>query len=128
MRASNRQAQTLNFLAAEEILCQPMAAGEQVFLFVDETSPVLVGGDHLLEVTRCSAEVEPNSTPATATAIDACPMEGSTTAADVDFYGLGTPASGTRVFAIADTIQANDGDFDMRDVGAFQRGFTDSNS
>ena len=114
VRASNRQAGATNFVAAEEIFCQPMAAGEQTFLFVDEAALVAAGGNYLIEATRCGLEVESNNTPGTANALLACPMEGTINASDADFYGLGSPASGTRVFTITDGIQANDADFDMR--------------
>jgi uncharacterized repeat protein (TIGR01451 family) len=115
VRAANRNTATANLAAAEEILCQPMAAGEQTFVFVDEGTLVGVGGSYLIEATRCGQEVEPNNTPATPSAVLACPMEGSITpAGDVDFFDLGTPAAGTRVFATADSVQGNSSDFDMR--------------
>jgi uncharacterized repeat protein (TIGR01451 family) len=114
VRASNRQAGATNFVAAEEIFCQPMAAGEQTFLFVDETAAGAGGGNYLIEATRCGLEVESNNTPGTANALLACPMEGTITASEADFYSLGSPASGTRVFTITDGIQANDADFDLR--------------
>jgi uncharacterized repeat protein (TIGR01451 family) len=116
VRAANRNTLTANLAAAEEILCQPMAAGEQTFVFVDETAPVATGGAYLVEATRCGQEVEANGTPASANAFSACPMEGSITPLnDADFFNLGSPVAGTRVFAIADGVSASgNGDFDLR--------------
>src|SRR6185295_2652651 len=42
-------------------------------------------------------------------------VEGSSSpAADVDFFSLGTPATGSRVFALVDGVAGNSSDFDMR--------------
>ncbi|HET9301075.1 MAG TPA: hypothetical protein VFO11_14085, partial [Candidatus Polarisedimenticolaceae bacterium] len=116
VRAANRNTLTANLASAEEILCQPMASGEQTFIFVDEAAAVANGGGYLVEATRCGQEVEANGTPATANALSACPMEGSITPLnDADFFNLGTPPAGTRVFAIADGAAASgNGDFDLR--------------
>jgi uncharacterized repeat protein (TIGR01451 family) len=95
------------------VMCQSLAAGQQVFVFVDENA-VTAGSNFNVEVNRCDRETEPNGTPATANAL-VC-GEGSTSpAADVDFFRLaGLPAAGSRVFAMADGVAGNSTDFDMR--------------
>lgn len=112
--AANRQAQTANRAAAEEIHCRSMAASETLYLFVDELALVAAGGNHLIEVSRCGLEAEPNNTPAAANPVDACPMEGTITAGEADFFSLGTPSAGTRAFVTVDGLQANSGDFQLR--------------
>lgn len=105
--ASNRSAN------AEEVLCVPLANGEQVFAFVDAT----LATEHLnftIEVERCTLETEPNGTPATAQS-GVCGIEGSITpSGDVDFYALGAPIAGARVFALVDGVAAGNNDFDLR--------------
>jgi uncharacterized repeat protein (TIGR01451 family) len=99
---------------AEEVMCQSLAAGQQVFAFVDENA-LTAGSTFNIEVNRCNRETEPNGTPATANVLF-CGEEGSITpAADADFFRLaGLPGSGSRVFAMVDGISGNSNDFDMR--------------
>src|SRR5882672_11390494 len=49
--------------SAEEVLCLPLAAGQQVFVFVDDNDSSSAGSDFILEVTRCVREREPNDSP-----------------------------------------------------------------
>lgn len=98
---------------AEEVNCVALTAGQQVFIFVDENSPT-AGSSFTIEANRCDRETEPNDTPGTANT-PAFGGEGSiSVAGDVDFYSLGTPASGARVFALVDGGSANSTDFDLR--------------
>ncbi len=114
-RAANRNTLTAQYTAAEEIVCQPMTSGQVTYLFVDECAAGTAGGGYTLEAWPCGQETESNNTPATASAINTCPAEGAIgTTSDVDFFSLGTPANNTRVFAMADGIQTNDADFDLR--------------
>ncbi len=107
--ASNRSGDGL----AEEVMCMNLAAGQQVFMFVDEAVPTL-GSAFTIEVTRCARETEPNDTPATANAL-AFGIEGSISPAmEADFYSLGTPSAGSRVFALVDGVAAGNRDFDLR--------------
>lgn len=104
------------FSTSEEVQCLPLSAGQQVFVFVDENI-LTAGSAFTIEVTRCDKETEPNNTPATANAVTLPVMgiEGSIgIAGDVDFYGLGTVAAGSRVFAMVDGVAANVEDFDLR--------------
>lgn len=118
-RAANRNTLTAQYAAAEEIVCQPMTAGQVTYLFVDECAATLNGGGYTIEAWPCGQETESNNTPGTATAFATCPMEGAIgTTSDVDFFSLGTPANNTRVFAMADGIQTNDADFDLRVTSA----------
>lgn len=107
LAAANRFAGTTS--AQEELSCVTLTAGQQVYVWVDEgleqTVP-LAGGTVSLEVTNCQLEVEANETPATASPLS-CNLTGSIqVAGDVDFFALGTPATGTRVFAMAETSTA----------------------
>lgn len=97
----------------EEVMCRSLAASEQVFLFVDENA-LGAGSAFTVEVTACTQETEPNGTPATANA-GVNGIEGSITpAADADFFSVGTPAAGSRLFALVDGVAANSTDFDLR--------------
>jgi len=65
-------------------------------------------------VTPCQVETEPNNTPASAGPL-ACGVEGSIQPiGDADFFSLGTPAAGSRVFALVDGAAANNTDLDLR--------------
>ena len=99
--------------SSEELMCVPLAASQQVFVFVDENS--FTGGSGFsIEVNPCIQESEPNDTPATAST-PAFGIEGSIApAGEVDFYSLGTPAAGSRVFAMVDGVAGSSTDFDMR--------------
>ena len=97
----------------EEVSCLPLIAGQTVLAYVDENAPTS-GGSFTIEVNRCEAEVEPNGSPSSAGEL-ACGAEGAITpAADADFFLLGTPANGSRVFAMADGAAGNSTDFDLR--------------
>jgi hypothetical protein len=97
----------------EEVDCLPLAAGQVVFVIVDEDN-LTAGVPFTLEAIRCHQETEPNGTPAGAGPI-ACFTEGSILpAGDADFYTLGSPAPASRVFAIVDGAAAGSGDFDLR--------------
>ncbi len=112
--AANRNSNTAQFSAAEEIMCLAMTAGQTLYLYVDESTASTTGGDYVVEVNRCTRETEANGTPATANSL-VCGLEGSIApAADVDFFALGSPAAGSRVFTIADGVSGNSNDFDMR--------------
>lgn len=98
---------------AEEVKCLPLSAGQTVYVYVDEAA---AGGGSAfnVEVNRCVDESEPDDTAATASSL-VCGQEGSIGAnGDADFFTLGVPDSGSRVFALADGVAANSTDFDMR--------------
>ena len=99
-----------NSTGVQEVPCLALSSGQTVYIFVDEDS-LSSGRDFTIEVNRCTQETEPNGTPATAT----IGTEGVLNASgDVDFYTLGIPASGARVFALVDGVAANSEDFDLR--------------
>lgn len=113
LTASNRTSSASGF-ASEEVACLGLAAGQQVYLYVDESTAAAFGGTYRLEASRCVAESEPNETPGGANAL-ACGIKGAIgPAGDVDFYGVGTAPSDSRVFALVDGAPANINDFDMR--------------
>jgi hypothetical protein len=102
--------------ASEEVVCLPLGAGEQVWVYVDETSFSAAGSSFFVEVTSCAGaqEVEPNDTPAAANPV-ACGIEGSANpAGEADFLSLGTPDADSRVFAMIDGLASNSADFDIR--------------
>jgi hypothetical protein len=106
--AANRSASS-----PEESACLPLTAGQVVFVYVDEDTPG-PGSDFVIEANRCAPEKEPNGTPAQAEEV-ACGVEGSITpAGDADYFVLGAPAAGSRVFALVDGAAGNSTDFDLR--------------
>ena len=110
LRASNRSAVN----SAEEVFCLPLAAGQEVFIFVDDAGIANSGSSFILEVTRCVREREPNDSPADAAPL-ACGIEGSIfPAGDRDFFALGNYPAGWRVFAMVDGEAARNADFDLR--------------
>lgn len=99
---------------AEEVMWVQLAAGQQVFIVVDDASGTNAGSVFKIEVNRTVRETEPNGTTASANTIG-CPITGSVNpAGEVDFYTLGTPTSGRRVFATSDGVAENDTDQQMR--------------
>jgi hypothetical protein len=109
LAAANRN----SAFGAEEVMCLSLTASQEIFLFVDENATTS-GSTFTIEVTRCIAETESNNTPGTANTF-VFGGEGSITpAADVDFYALGSPSSGSRVFALLEGIAGNSSDFDLR--------------
>ncbi len=99
--------------SAEEIKCMALTANQTIFVFVNENvlSP---GSTFIIEANLCVQESEANDTPATADTF-ICGVEGTLTpAGETDFYSLGTPASGSRVFAIVNSVAANSTDLDLR--------------
>ena len=109
LKAANRNVSS----GAEEVDCLDLAAAQRVVVYVDEHT-VSAGSDFIVEVNQCDLESEPNDAPATADAL-ICDNEGSiATSGDVDFYALGAPAAGSRVFAVVDGVGGNSQDFDLR--------------
>jgi hypothetical protein len=101
---------------SEEVVCANLTMGQMVFAIVDELGAATAGSQFTIEVNACTLETEANDTPATAQALT-CGIEGAINiGTNPDFYNLGTPAAGSRVFAIADGVAANgaSGDFDLR--------------
>ena len=102
--------------SVEEIFCLHLNAAQHVLIVVDDDSATSPGSSFLLEAKFCNREMEPNDTTATANAI-VCGIEGSISpGGDVDFYSLGIPAAGSRLFAIVDGGAASTSDFVLRVV------------
>ena len=100
--------------SSEEVLCLPLAAGRQVFVFVDDDAGANAGSDFIIEVTRCVREREPNDSPVDAAPL-ACGVEGSIVpAGDRDFFALGTYPAGWRAFAMVDGEADGNADLDLR--------------
>jgi hypothetical protein len=98
---------------SEEVMCQSLTAGQQVFIFVDQNT-IDFGSPFTIEVNVCAREVEPNDTPATANT-PVCGIEGTISpSTEADFYALGTQAAGARAFAMIDGVAGNSNDFDLR--------------
>jgi hypothetical protein len=108
--AANRSNGDNPSIWAEEVMCLPLTASQLVFIFVDNA---FGASDFTIEVTRCTRETEDNDTPLTGSPIP-FGVEGSITPSEADFYLLGTPPAGSRVFSLVDGIAANDNDFDLR--------------
>lgn len=108
--AANRNPAT----SFEEVLCVSLAAGQQVFVFVDDDETGNAGSNFSIEVNACYRETEPNNAPATAGRL-ACPVSGTiSNSADFDYFALGAFPAGSRVFAMLDGNAANTPDFDLR--------------
>lgn len=97
----------------EEVFCLPLADGQGVNVFVDENSAT-TGSPFTIEVNECREEPAANDLPGAAGGW-VCGAEGSIDpAGDVDFYTVGTPPGGSRLFAMVDGVAANSTDFDLR--------------
>lgn len=109
LAAANRQGAS----SAEEVNCITLSASQQVFIFVDDN--VTAGGSAFtIEATKCDQETEPNGTPATANPF-VQGIEGSLgTTNELDYFSLGTPPTGSRVFAMLDGVAGFSTDFDLR--------------
>ncbi len=98
------------FLQREEVPCLSLAANQKVFVVVDSFSSTS-GGNFTVQVDACTPETESNNTPATAGPLS-CNLEGSiNSSTDVDFFSLGSPAAGSRVFALVDGSSTLDSRF-----------------
>jgi uncharacterized repeat protein (TIGR01451 family) len=76
---------------SEEISCLPLAAGQTIYVFVDNAQPNNAGSLTSIEAIKCSSEVEPNATPATANAF-VCGIAGSSNAVPLAHCYLGSNA------------------------------------
>ena len=110
---------------SEEIKCVSLTGGTPYYLFFDDRFTANAGGPMAVEATPCSPETEPNDTPATATVYapnSSCFMEGSSItagpAADIDFYDLGAPPAGSKLFVAIDSAASNNSDYEMRITNA----------
>jgi len=106
---------------SEVIDCLPMTTGQTIYVFFDDGTAGNAGGPLALEVTNCLKESEPNDTIATATPFvpnSGCFMEGSSSVSgpsgDIDFYDLGAPPAGSKIFAAVDSAASNNSDYQMR--------------
>lgn len=111
--ASDRNANAAEYFAAEEVSCVPLSAGQTVYVYVDEAVPTTTGARFILEATSCQRETEPNDGTFEAASLS-CGITGTIYPFDEDYYALGNPPAGTRVFAMADGAASNSTDFDMR--------------
>jgi hypothetical protein len=111
--ASNRH----NSGTSEEIKCLALTANQTAFVIVDESTlsdPDIGGSGFTIEANLCIQESEANDTPGTAD-VFVCGIEGTISpGTDADFYSIGTPASGSRIFALVNSNAANSTDLDLR--------------
>ncbi len=106
---------------SEEINCVQLTGGTTYYLFFDDRFTGNNGGPLAVEVTRCKPETEPNDTTATATPYapnSGCWMEGgaipSGPAADIDFYDLGAPPAGSKIYVAVDSAASTTSDYQLR--------------
>jgi hypothetical protein len=116
LAAANRN--TVTTQPAEEIFNFQMSAGQQLFLVVDEAILGTTATAYYVEVFNAVVESEPNDTFASAQPI-ACGIEGTITNAtgpvqDFDYFSIGTPPDGSRLFAILDAAATNSSNLDIR--------------
>jgi uncharacterized repeat protein (TIGR01451 family) len=103
---------------SEEIDCVTLTGGTPYYLFFDDRFTANSGGPLVMEVTECVNETEPNDDIASANSGPNCFTTGTGLAGDVDFFSLGTPPAGSKVFAGIDAAAANNSDFEMRITNA----------
>ncbi|HKQ38367.1 MAG TPA: hypothetical protein VJ063_09840 [Verrucomicrobiae bacterium] len=113
LAAANR-----NTYGAEEVLCLPLTNSQRVYVFVDDRSSVNRGSSFTLEVVRCIAETEGNSSIFAADPYSFEITGGVLPVNDPDYYALGSFPPGSRAFAMIDASSANIPDFDLRVVNA----------
>lgn len=112
--ASNRNPNLSDYLAAEEVSCVPLLAGQTIYVFVDEATPSSLGVRFNLEAIPCTQEAEPNDVPLLAAPLS-CGLQGTIFPGfDEDYFSLGTVPAGSRVFALVDSVAANTTDLDLR--------------
>jgi hypothetical protein len=100
--------------SAEEIAWLQLAAGQKIFIVVDDNNSANAGSTFSLEVTLSQREQEPNDTPAQAIPT-ACGIEGTIfPEMDADFFILGQFPAGWRAFAMLDAEAARNPDLDLR--------------
>ena len=108
--ASNRSVAT----RIEEVSPLTLTAGQVVFMVVDQNIGAPKGGTFDVLVERSVSEGEPNDTTGTAQA-PSCGTRGATSpAAEADFFTLGAPPSGSRLFAFVEAGATSNPDFDLR--------------
>ncbi len=101
--------------SSEMVYNIPLVLSQVIYIVVDENA-VTTGSSFSIIATNCIKETEPNATPATANSLNLkLLISGEVTpASDVDFFSLGTPAVGSRIFAMINGVAANSSDFDLR--------------
>lgn len=119
---STANANLNNIGDSEEALCVHLLGGQEVFPIVDEVAASPLEANFTIHARRCVYEREFNGTilgandpegdgGAPNSAFRGCPVEGSIFAfpglPDIDFYTLGAPTAGSRLFAAADCDGAN---------------------
>jgi VCBS repeat-containing protein len=98
---------------AEEVYNLSLSANQTIYLVADIASSTSTS-NFRVEVNQAVTETESNNTPATANPL-VFGIEGSISpTGDVDYYSLGTPPAGSRVFAFIDGLAGSSGDFDLR--------------
>lgn len=116
--AASRDPGSANWYGAEEVVCLPLQGGRTYYAYVDENVFGSYPMQFHLTVSRCVRKVEPNDTPDTAGS-SASGVEGAIgTPNDVDYFSLGAPPAGTRVFTIADQAAGNTRGIQMRITNA----------
>lgn len=99
--------------SAEEIVGVALASNQVVYLVVDDAG-CMPGSSFMVAVTPYQPEQEPNDWPFAAQPFR-CEVTGWIgVAEDVDFYALGEPPAGSRLFALVDGEAADRTDFDLR--------------
>ena len=96
-------------------MCYPMNANDTVYAYLDESTASTSTGNFEFRVNRCTAAAELGNTKAEAQPL-VCGTEGTTSVGDVDFFTLGSPPDGSRVFALVDGAAASSvsSNFDLR--------------
>src|SRR5262249_19253825 len=98
---------TVNSSGAQEATGVALTANQTVYVFVDDDNALNSGSAFTVEVNAAVVETEPNDFPSLADTYN-FGVEGSIgSPGDKDYFQLGTPAAGSRVFAMIDGVTAN---------------------
>ena len=103
-------------MLAEEVFNVSLTSGTQYWVFVDQATAV-AAGTFGLEVIQYSGEVEPNGDPASANTYsfgDSGVTGSINPVGEADFYSLGSPVAGSRIFALSDMLAGASADTRMR--------------
>jgi hypothetical protein len=106
---------SLQSSGSQEVVDVSLTAGQTVDVFVDDNNAMNNGSAFTLEVNPSVVETDPNNFPSLASPYT-FGLEGSlSSGGDKDYFQLGTPPTGSRVFAMIDGVAANSDDtFDLR--------------
>lgn len=113
VKAANRNSASSNPTAVEIADQVALTASQTVYVVVDAAAVTTAGTFSLVAEVE-TPEVEPNDTPGTANPLSFPNIGGISPTGEADFFSLGSPAAGSRVFAMIEAVGSATTDYDMR--------------